>query len=104
VRAGWGCGCVLQGGGAAGPGLVEVLEAKGLDMVRRDWCPLSKDTGNYALQQILSGGLDTLHGARPAVSTSMLWLPVRVLVTLSSCSSQQASHQVHLCSPEGTCW
>jgi hypothetical protein len=37
------------------PGLVEVLEAKGLDMVRRDWCPLSKDTGNYVLQQILSG-------------------------------------------------
>jgi hypothetical protein len=24
-------------------------------MVRRDWCPLSKATGNYALQQILSG-------------------------------------------------
>lgn len=35
--------------------LLEALEAKGLDMVRRDWCPLSKDTGNYALNQILSG-------------------------------------------------
>lgn len=35
--------------------LVEILEAKGLDMVRRDWCPLSKDTGNYVLNQILSG-------------------------------------------------
>lgn len=42
----------LPGGG---PGLVEVLEAKGLDMVRRDWSTLSKDTGNYVLQQILSG-------------------------------------------------
>jgi hypothetical protein len=40
-------------GGA--PGLVEVLEAKGLDMVRRDWSTLSKETGNYVLQQILSG-------------------------------------------------
>ncbi len=39
-----------------GPGLVEVLEAKGLDMVRRDWSMLAKDTGNYVLQQILSGG------------------------------------------------
>jgi DNA polymerase alpha subunit A len=36
--------------------MAEVMEAKGLDIVRRDWCPLSKDTGNYALQQILSGG------------------------------------------------
>jgi hypothetical protein len=42
--------------GAAGSSLVEVLEAKGLDMVRRDWSNLSKDTGNYVLQQILSGG------------------------------------------------
>lgn len=39
-----------------GPQLTEVLEAKGLDMVRRDWSTLSKDTGNYVLQQILSGG------------------------------------------------
>jgi DNA polymerase alpha subunit A len=31
------------------------MEAKGLDIVRRDWCPLSKDCGNYVLQQILSG-------------------------------------------------
>jgi DNA polymerase alpha subunit A len=23
--------------------------------VRRDWCPLSKDVGNFALQQILNG-------------------------------------------------
>lgn len=28
---------------------------KGLDMVRRDWCPLSKTVGNYVLSQILSG-------------------------------------------------
>jgi DNA polymerase alpha subunit A len=33
----------------------QVKEAKGLDMVRRDWCALAKDVGNYALDEILSG-------------------------------------------------
>jgi len=32
-----------------------IREMKGLDMVRRDWCPLSKSVGNYVLDQILSG-------------------------------------------------
>lgn len=36
------------------PGIVQVQEQKGLDMVRRDWCPLSKDVGNFALGEILS--------------------------------------------------
>jgi DNA polymerase alpha subunit A len=31
-------------------------ERKGLDLVRRDWCIQSKDTGEYVLDQILSGG------------------------------------------------
>ncbi|GIL61548.1 hypothetical protein Vafri_16011, partial [Volvox africanus] len=39
----------------AGGKLVEVMEQKGLDIVRRDWCPLSKDEGNFALAAILSG-------------------------------------------------
>ena len=30
-------------------------EMKGLDLVRRDWCPLSKDTGKFVVDQILSG-------------------------------------------------
>jgi DNA polymerase alpha subunit A len=30
-------------------------ELKGLDMVRRDWCPLSKAVGNFVLSEILSG-------------------------------------------------
>lgn len=30
-------------------------ELKGLDMVRRDWCPLSKKVGNFVLTEILSG-------------------------------------------------
>eukprot|EP00658_Telonema_sp_P-2_P055925 TRINITY_DN4443_c0_g2_i1.p1 TRINITY_DN4443_c0_g2~~TRINITY_DN4443_c0_g2_i1.p1 ORF type:complete len:574 (+),score=130.93 TRINITY_DN4443_c0_g2_i1:438-2159(+) len=30
-------------------------ETKGLDLVRRDWCGLSQDVGNYVLDQILSG-------------------------------------------------
>jgi len=29
-------------------------EVKGLDMVRRDWCPLSKEIGNHVLGEILS--------------------------------------------------
>ena len=29
-------------------------EEKGLDLVRRDWCVQSKDTGHYVLDQILS--------------------------------------------------
>lgn len=28
---------------------------KGLDMVRRDWCPISKNVGNFVLEQIMSG-------------------------------------------------
>eukprot|EP01040_Poterioochromonas_malhamensis_P001065 gene1065-1130_t len=30
-------------------------EMKGLDLVRRDWCELSKETGRYVVDQILSG-------------------------------------------------
>jgi DNA polymerase elongation subunit (family B) len=33
----------------------QVQEQKGLDIVRRDWCPVSKDVGNFALTHILSG-------------------------------------------------
>lgn len=42
-------------GPSDGPPMIEVMEQKGLDIVRRDWCPLSKDVGNYVLGQILSG-------------------------------------------------
>eukprot|EP00540_Astrosyne_radiata_P020315 CAMPEP_0116836160 /NCGR_PEP_ID=MMETSP0418-20121206/7940_1 /TAXON_ID=1158023 /ORGANISM="Astrosyne radiata, Strain 13vi08-1A" /LENGTH=608 /DNA_ID=CAMNT_0004465895 /DNA_START=30 /DNA_END=1856 /DNA_ORIENTATION=+ len=35
--------------------LVYGKEMKGLDLVRRDWCIQSKDTGRYVLNQILSG-------------------------------------------------
>lgn len=33
----------------------EVKEVKGLDLVRRDWCSLSKRVGNYVLDQVMSG-------------------------------------------------
>lgn len=33
----------------------QVQEEKGLDQVRRDWCPLSKEAGRFALRHILSG-------------------------------------------------
>ncbi|KAK4783867.1 hypothetical protein SAY86_018235 [Trapa natans] len=34
----------------------EIIERKGLDMVRRDWSLLSKELGDFCLSQILSGG------------------------------------------------
>jgi len=33
----------------------QVIERKGLDMVRRDWSLLSKEIGDFCLSQILSG-------------------------------------------------
>jgi len=33
---------------------IETVEAKGLDMVRRDWCPLAKQASQFALDRILS--------------------------------------------------
>ncbi|KAJ3182355.1 DNA-directed DNA polymerase alpha catalytic subunit pol1 [Geranomyces variabilis] len=43
-----------------------VLETKGLDLVRRDWCGLSQDVSGYILDQIFSGApkeevLDKIH-------------------------------------------
>ncbi|XP_039115644.1 DNA polymerase alpha catalytic subunit-like isoform X2 [Dioscorea cayenensis subsp. rotundata] len=32
----------------------EVIDCKGVDIVRRDWCELSKDIGNFCLKKILS--------------------------------------------------
>ena len=37
------------------PSLREEKEVKGLDMVRRDWCQLSKTMGNQVLDYVLSG-------------------------------------------------
>ncbi|KAK2077328.1 hypothetical protein QBZ16_004962 [Prototheca wickerhamii] len=48
-----------RGSDGAGAGLppasLESVEQKGLDIVRRDWCPLAKDVGNGVLNEILSG-------------------------------------------------
>ncbi|CAI9736724.1 DNA polymerase alpha catalytic subunit-like [Octopus vulgaris] len=35
--------------------IIEIKELKGLDIVRRDWCDLAKETGNFAVTEILSG-------------------------------------------------
>jgi DNA polymerase alpha subunit A len=35
--------------------LIRKRELKGLDLVRRDWCPLSKKTGMFVVDKILSG-------------------------------------------------
>lgn len=34
---------------------VQTLETKGIDIVRRDWCQLSRDIGQACLKEILSG-------------------------------------------------
>jgi len=41
--------------GPGGKGFTIGHETKGLDLVRRDWCIQSKDSGQYILDQILSG-------------------------------------------------
>lgn len=51
-------------------------EVKGLDLVRRDWCQLSKDVGNYVLDQILSSqGSETvvanIHEHLSALATKL---------------------------------
>ena len=55
----------------------QVKEAKGLDMVRRDWCGLAKDCGNFALDRILSGQpceevVDAIHAKLQEVGASLL--------------------------------
>lgn len=44
------CSCVLQHAS-----VVQVLESKGIDIVRRDWCLLSREVGQKCLQEVLSG-------------------------------------------------
>jgi len=46
--------------------LVCMKEMKGLDLVRRDWCVQSKDTGRFVLDHILSrvdkdAGINDIH-------------------------------------------
>ncbi|XP_051126986.1 DNA polymerase alpha catalytic subunit [Andrographis paniculata] len=54
----------------------EVIERKGLDMVRRDWSLLSKERGDYCLSQILSGGscedvVEAIHSSLVKVQEEM---------------------------------
>jgi DNA polymerase alpha subunit A len=51
-------------------------EMKGLDLVRRDWCPLSKDAGKFIVQQILSVAsrediVSTIHEFLTALATNI---------------------------------
>jgi len=51
-------------------------EMKGLDLVRRDWCPLSKETGEKVLDYILSGlpadqVVDKIHAFLEEVARSI---------------------------------
>ncbi|XP_031475754.1 DNA polymerase alpha catalytic subunit [Nymphaea colorata] len=54
----------------------EVIERKGLDMVRRDWSLLSKELGDFCLGEILSGGscedvVESIHGRLMKVQEEM---------------------------------
>ncbi|PON43001.1 DNA polymerase alpha catalytic subunit [Parasponia andersonii] len=54
----------------------EVIERKGLDMVRRDWSLLSKELGDFCLSQILSGGscedvVEAIHNSLMRVQEDM---------------------------------
>ncbi|CAK9159461.1 unnamed protein product [Ilex paraguariensis] len=54
----------------------EVIERKGLDMVRRDWSLLSKELGDFCLSQILSGGscedvVESIHNSLRKVQEDM---------------------------------
>ncbi|XP_050380225.1 DNA polymerase alpha catalytic subunit isoform X2 [Argentina anserina] len=54
----------------------EVIECKGLDMVRRDWSLLSKEVGDFCLSQILSGGssedvVESIHNSLTKVQEDM---------------------------------
>ncbi|KAG6729216.1 hypothetical protein I3842_01G015200 [Carya illinoinensis] len=54
----------------------EVIERKGLDMVRRDWSLISKELGDFCLSQILSGGscedvVESIHNSLMKVQEDM---------------------------------
>ncbi|KAK9166291.1 hypothetical protein Scep_001482 [Stephania cephalantha] len=54
----------------------EIIERKGLDMVRRDWSLLSKELGDFCLSQILSGGssedvVESIHSTLMKVQEEM---------------------------------
>ncbi|KAG9444049.1 hypothetical protein H6P81_015389 [Aristolochia fimbriata] len=54
----------------------EIIERKGLDMVRRDWSLLSKELGDFCLRQILSGGaceevVESIHSSLIKVQEEM---------------------------------
>ncbi|KAL6840254.1 hypothetical protein ACP4OV_030064 [Aristida adscensionis] len=56
--------------------LRENIERKGLDMVRRDWSLLSKEVGDFCLNQILSGGtcddvVESIHSSLVQVQEQM---------------------------------
>ena len=59
-----------------GDKLVTSQELKGLDIVRRDWCTLAKETGSYVVSQILSGEsceavLEAIHSRLMDISAAV---------------------------------
>ena len=84
------------------------MECKGLDIVRRDWCPLSKELGQACLDAILSGRAaeevvetihETLRAAREALdkgATAVEKLVITKQLTKSPEEYPDAANQAHV--------
>lgn len=91
----------------------QVQEQKGLDMVRRDWCPLSKDVGNFALREILSAKPkeevvaaihDHLHKVSSSLSSCIQGTSIEsenAFQRISGLGHLQASRRARQCGPPG---
>jgi len=64
--------------------MVQVIEQKGLDIVRRDWSILAKQMGSYCLSKTLSGGYACAGPCQP-VRTFVLLLVLLPPLVASCC-------------------
>lgn len=74
-----------------------IRETKGLDLVRRDWCPLSKEIGNQILDFILSGDqidevLLSIHNYLRKISESIHEISMDKFVITKSLSKEPEAY------------
>ncbi|XP_057449530.1 DNA polymerase alpha catalytic subunit-like [Lotus japonicus] len=81
----------------------EVIERKGLDIVRRDWSLLAKELGDFCLTQILSGGscedvVESIHSSLMKVQEEMKngQVPLEKYVITKTLNSPDAKSQPHV--------
>ncbi|OWM66271.1 hypothetical protein CDL15_Pgr013488 [Punica granatum] len=72
----------------------EVIERKGLDMVRRDWSLLSKELGDFCLSQILSGGY--AGHVRMSLNRYMMLLSRQVIIAPPLVQEEMRNGEVSL--------